>query len=75
MLNPVQVIAHEIDNLLTPEDRNYRWKLSHNLVSTKKSESKFKRDEIGQLVSLKCAVCKASNETKDYLRNICPSMI
>ena len=45
--NPALAITHEIDNLLTPEERNYWWKLNHKFAQTKKSERNFKRDERG----------------------------
>ena len=40
--NPAHNTISKIENVLTPEKRNYWWQLNHNLVSVNKSESKFK---------------------------------
>ena len=73
--NTAHAVLYNIDKYLTPEERNYWWRLNHKLVSTKQTESKFKRDEEGNLVSNKCPICKTSKETKQHYNNECPSIV
>jgi len=73
--NPAHAILHNIDRFLTPEERNYWWKLNHKIVSTKQTESKFKRDEAGKLVSNRCPICKVHKETKQHYNNECSKII
>ena len=51
-----------IQTKLTAAERDYWWRLTHNLISTKKKESKWKREESGELVKDKCPVCKEEAE-------------
>ena len=67
--NTAHAVLYNIDKYLTPEERNYWWRLNHKLVSTKQTESKFKRDEEGNLVSNKCPICKTNKETKQHYTN------
>ena len=73
--NPAHAILHKVDGYLTPEERNYWWKLNHKIVSTKQTESKYKRDEAGNLISNKCPIYKTHKETKQHYNNECPSII
>ena len=76
--NPAHATLYKIEKFLIPEERNYWWKLNHKLVSTKQTESEFKRDEAGKLVSNRCPICKVSKvskETKQRYNNECPSII
>ena len=66
--------THEIEKHITPEDRNHWCKLNHKLVSTKKSKSKFKRDESRKLESPKYPFFKTSNEAKNHHSKDFPSM-
>ena len=61
--NPAHKVLCEIDPYLTPEERNYWWKLTHRLISTKKTESKYKRNEQGETVEPTCPVCQEEIET------------
>ena len=67
--NPAHAIVYEIDMYLTPEERNYWWRLNHNLISIKKRESKYKRTEEGELVSPTCPTCKRNEESIDHYNN------
>ena len=62
--NPAHAVIYKIDKYLTPDERNYWWRLNHKLVLTKHTESKFKRDDEGNLVSNKYPICKTSKERK-----------
>ena len=44
ILNLAHKILYIIDSFLTPEKRYYWWRLTHKLVSTKKSGNKCKRN-------------------------------
>ena len=55
---------HRIHQHLTQEERNYWWKLNHNLTSIKQREDKCKRDECGNLTSVMCPKCKTTKETR-----------
>ena len=54
ILNPAHKVVHTIQKNLTPEEQNYWWKMNHDLVSIEQTESKFKQEQNGQLVSPKC---------------------
>ena len=43
-----------IQKYLTPEERHYWWKLTHKIVSIKKTENKYKRDKNNNLVAAAC---------------------
>ena len=65
---------HSIHQHLTPEERNYWWKLNHNLTSIKQKEAKYKRDEIGNPASAMCPVCKTNKETRDHYNYDCKEL-
>ena len=69
--NPAHEIVLNIDSYLTPEERDYWWRLNHKLISTKKTESKFKRDEEGVLVEPICTLCRNEEETREHYNNKC----
>ena len=69
--NPAHKVLCEIDPYLTPEERNYWWKLTHRLISTKKTESKYKRNEQGETVEPTCPVCQEEIETLEHYNNEC----
>ena len=62
---------HKIHQYLTPEERNYWWRLNHNLISIKKTEAKFKRDKEGNLSTPICPICKISEESRDHYNYDC----
>ena len=55
-----------IQRKLTAKERDYWWRLTHRVVSIKKRESKWRRDDEGKLVSSKCPVCKNVEETWEH---------
>ena len=71
-LKPACTDAHKIDKYLTPRKKNCWRKLNHNLISTKKRESKQKRCKNGQLELPSFPVFKIKNETKNHCNNECP---
>mmetsp|Transcript_35726 Transcript_35726/g.43043 ORF Transcript_35726/g.43043 Transcript_35726/m.43043 type:complete len:102 (+) Transcript_35726:1-306(+) len=37
--NPAHKVVNKVQKFPTPEERNYWWKLNHNLISVKRTES------------------------------------
>ena len=69
--NKAHKTLYEIDTFLSSEERFYWWRLTHKIVSTKKSESKYKRDEKGDLVSPICPICQEKEEDLEHYNNGC----
>ena len=65
---------HSTQTKLTAAERDYWWRLTHNLISTKKKESKWKREESGELVKDKCPVCKEEAEDMPHYNYGCGAM-
>ena len=65
---------HKIKKYLTPEERNYWWKLTHKIISVKKTESKYKRDQSDNLVSAECPLCHHPEETRQHYEYDCPTL-
>ena len=67
--------AHEnidsIQDKLTADERDYWWRLTHELISTKNKESKWKREESGELIASTCPVCKTEKEDASHYNNDC----
>mmetsp|Transcript_45019 Transcript_45019/g.54109 ORF Transcript_45019/g.54109 Transcript_45019/m.54109 type:complete len:196 (+) Transcript_45019:1-588(+) len=64
----------KIEKYLTPEERNYWWRMNHNIISTKRTEHKYKRDKNGNLTTPQCPVCKTAVETKEHYNYECPQL-
>ena len=73
--NPAHGVVYKIEKYLTPEERNYWWHFNHNLVSVKKIESKYKRDDMGVLTQPTCPLCKKTDETREHYNNKCEILI
>ena len=58
--------VQEIQKQMTPNKRDYWWRLTHRVVQTKNRESKWKKDESGENVTRKCPVCKEEEEDWDH---------
>ena len=62
--------AHEsidaIQKQLSASERDYWWRLTHGLISTKKTESKWKREENGELVESTCPMCEEVEDREHY---------
>ena len=69
--NTAHKTLSEIDIFLSPEERYYWWRLTHKIVSVKKSESKYKRDKKGDLVSPLCPICQEEEEDLEHYNNGC----
>ena len=65
---------HTIKSYLSTEERNYWWKLTHQIVSIKKTESKYKRNKHNNLVSAECPLCKHPEETRPHYEYDCPTL-
>lgn len=48
----------QIKKSLTAKERDFWWRLKHQIISIRKTESKWKRDNAGRVVSPVCPVCK-----------------
>ena len=59
---------------LTPDERNLWWRFNHKIISIKNIESKFKRDEEGNLVKPNCPICNNPEETREHYEYDCPQM-
>ena len=70
--------AHEIvdtiQKRLTAEERDFWWRLTHKLISTKKTESKWRRHPNGELVESTCPVCKEEEEDREHYEYGCKEM-
>ena len=63
--NPAHKTALRIDKYLTAKERNFWWRLSHNLIVMIKYESKFNK-EGEPPTSNKCPIFKEETETRDH---------
>jgi len=66
---------HKIRYNLTPAEREYWWKLIHKLTSIKQTESKYIKDNKGELISNKCPLCKTQKETRNHYNHECPKVL
>ena len=57
---------HAIKRRLTPKERDYWWRLNHGLISIKKNEHKWRKNEDGSQMSDKCPVCKEEIEDRQH---------
>jgi hypothetical protein len=64
----------EIKTCLSPKERNYWWHLSHGAISTKHTESKWRRDNKGVLVSKSCPLCSKGPENKLHYNLECEAV-
>ena len=64
----------KIKDCVTPEERHFWWKLIHKIVSTKKTESKYKRDQFDNLVSSLCPLCHQQEESRLHYEYDCPTL-
>ena len=55
-----------IHKSLSAEERDYWWRLTHKLISTKKAESKWRRKENGELVDSVCPACGEEEEDREH---------
>ena len=58
--------VNSVHKSLSAEERDYWWRLTHRLISTKKSESKWRRKENGELVDSECPVCGKEEEDMEH---------
>ena len=63
-----------IQGRLTADERDYWWRLTHRLISLRKTESKWKREENGELVKNTCPVCKEAVEDEAHYNNDCSAI-
>ena len=63
-----------IQKRLTAEERDFWWRLTHKLISTKKTESKWRRHPNGELVESTCPVCKEEEEDREHYEYGCKEM-
>ena len=73
--NQAHTTIYNIKQFLTPEERNYWWHFNHNIISVKQTESKYKRDENGNLSQPTCPLCKKEIETREHYNNKCEKLI
>ena len=64
----------KIQKVLSANERDYWWRLAHNLISIKSTESKWRRDKNNKLVSDKCPVCKQIKEDRRHYNFECDSI-
>jgi hypothetical protein len=55
-----------IQEMLTADERNYWWRLTHIVTPIKKRESKWRKDKNGEAVRSTCPVCKEEEEDWDH---------
>ena len=58
--------VHTIQKLLTANERDYWWRLTHRVIQTKTRESHWKKDENGVYETRECPVCRVEEETWDH---------
>ena len=63
-----------IQDRLTADERDYWWRLTHRLISLRKTESKWKRQESGELVKNTCPVCKEAVEDEAHYNYDCSAI-
>ena len=68
-------IVHTIQKLMTANERDYWWRLTHRVIQTKNRESKWKKDENGENVTRKCPVCKEEEEDWDHYDYECKGVM
>ena len=56
----------KIERVLTAAERDYWWKLSHNIIRTNERVSRYKKRDDGSAVDDKCPMCKTEVETKKH---------
>jgi len=68
-------IAHTvlkgIEKRLTPKEREYWWKVTHNIISIRKIEHKWRKNEDGTEVSPMCPMCKQEIEDRKHYNTEC----
>jgi hypothetical protein len=71
--SPFQVMK-QIEKKLTARERDYWWRLSHNTISLKSREHKWRKNEDGTAVSDRCPACKTEKEDRKHYDYDCTSM-
>jgi hypothetical protein len=60
-----------IQKSLTAEERDYWWRLTHKLTSTKKMESKWRKQKNGLMVESTCPACGEEEEDREHYEYGC----
>ena len=55
-----------IQKRMTAKERDYWWRMTHGLISLKKTESKWKRDEDEEMTENLCPVCKQTKKDRQH---------
>ena len=64
----------KIQKTLSASERDYWWRLAHNLISIKSIESKWRRDKDDKLVSNTCPACEKCKEDRRHYNFECESI-
>jgi hypothetical protein len=67
--------VHSIQKLLTANERDYWWRLTHRVIQTKNRESKWKKNENGEFETRVCPVCKVEEEDWNHYDYECSGVM
>jgi hypothetical protein len=68
-------IVHTIQRMMTANERDYWWRLTHRVIQTKNRKSKWKKDENGKFETRECSVCKVEEEDWNHYDYECSGVM
>jgi hypothetical protein len=75
LINYIPKEAHknikQINKKLTPKERDFWWKHTHKLISIRKIENKWRKNEDGSKMTDKCAMCMTEIEDRHHYEYGC----
>jgi hypothetical protein len=60
-----------INKKLTPKERDFWWRHTHELISIRKIENKWRKNDDGSMMTNKCAMCKTKIEDRHHYEYGC----
>jgi hypothetical protein len=60
-----------INKKLTPKERDFWWRHTHKLISIRKIENKWRKNEDGSMMTDKCALCTINIEDRQHYEYGC----
>jgi hypothetical protein len=60
-----------INKKLTPKERDFWWRHTHELISIRRNEHKWRKNEDGSMMTNKCAMCVTEKEDRHHYEYGC----
>ena len=60
-----------INKKLTPKERDFWWRHTHELISIRKIENKWRKNEDGSMMTKQCAMCMMETEDRHHYEYGC----